>query len=145
MNCYVRTAMESITPSSPYPTAPAEERIAAAVAGAADPAQRARAEQAAVKFEGLFIGEMFKQMRRSAEQIAGPDGLFKGMADNSLRSLADTMVADAMAGQRAFGIADAILQQLVPPAAPAPGAMAFKPAPLPVALDSETLSSSPGR
>jgi flagellar protein FlgJ len=31
--------------------------------------------------------------------------------------LADTMVADKMAGQRAFGIADAILRQLLPAAA----------------------------
>lgn len=141
------TITHSLPPADPAaadaPTAPAT-----AAATATDPAQRARAEQAAVKFEGLFIGEMFKQMRHSTEQIAGADGLFKGMADNSLRSLADTMVADAMAGQRAFGIADAILQQLLPPVAPAAvatGAMAFKPAAVPVALKSETPPNLAGR
>jgi peptidoglycan hydrolase FlgJ len=36
--------------------------------------------------------------------------------------MADGLVADALSGQRAFGVADAILRQLLPPAlnAPAP-------------------------
>jgi peptidoglycan hydrolase FlgJ len=108
------------------------------------PAQRAQAERAAVKFEGLFISEMLKQMRRGAEELAGKDGLFKGQAGNSLLDLADTMVADTMAGQRAFGIADAILQQLLPstPAqatAPTPGNERFKFSPPAAALEQKAL------
>ncbi len=103
----------------------------APAASAAEPAVReaAKAEQAAVKFEGLFIGEMLKQMRRSAREIAGEDGMFQSQTHGSLLELADTMVADAMAGQRAFGVADAILQQLLAPAAPAAdGPLKFSPA-----------------
>jgi flagellar protein FlgJ len=34
--------------------------------------------------------------------------------------MADNLVADQMAGKRAFGVADAILRQLLPPSKPAP-------------------------
>lgn len=89
-------------------------------AAATDPGQlpldplRQRTIEAAVKFEGLFVSEMLKQMRRSSAPLAGPDALFKPPEDNPLLAMADTLVADAMAGQRAFGIADAILRQLLP-------------------------------
>jgi len=115
-------------PDVPTPVAP----------GAADmsPAQRVKAEQAAVKFEGMFISQMLKQMRSSAREIAGEDSLFKHKSDNSLLDLTDTMLADAMAGQRAFGIADAILQQLLPGTPPATGTP-LKLLPPRVAQDSE--------
>lgn len=102
----------------------------APAANAADPSIReaAKAEEAAVKFEGLFISEMLKQMRRSAREIAGEDGVLQSQSHGALLDLADTMVADAMAGQRAFGIADAILHQLRAPAVPAQdGPLKFSP------------------
>ena len=67
----------------------------AGAAGSADPAAahyRAKATEAAVKFESFFIGDML--------------------------DMADNLVADQMAGQRAFGVADAILRQLLPQGAP---------------------------
>lgn len=84
------------------------------VTSSADTQLRQRTIEAAVKFEGLFVSEMLKQMRRGSAPLAGPDALFKASEDNPLLAMADTLVADAMAGQRAFGIADAILRQLLP-------------------------------
>lgn len=104
------------------PHLPASDRLSApeAVAPATiSPAERAKVEHAAEKFESMFIGEMFKQMRRTTREFAGEDGMFKDRINSDMLELADVAVADAMAGQRAFGIADAILRQLLPPANPA--------------------------
>lgn len=120
--------LSAALPDVSTPVAPGAEDM--------NPAQRSKAEQAAVKFEGMFISQMLKQMRSSAREIAGEDGLFKSQTHNSMLDLTDTMLADAMAGQRAFGIADAILQQLLPSTPPATGA-ALKLLPPRVALDSE--------
>lgn len=89
------------------------------IAPAADAQYRARAEQAAVRFEGLFISQMLQQMRKSASEIAGEDGLLRPQR-NDMLDYADTLVADQLASQRAFGIANTLLQQLLPPAAPSP-------------------------
>lgn len=119
---------------------PAAGQQAAGTAAPADPQLRQRTIEAAVRFEGLFVSEMLKQMRRGSAPLVGPDALFKPPEDNPLLAMADTLVADAMAGQRAFGIADAILRQLLPgdngrAQTQAVGlGSAFKPAPPPVAL-----------
>ncbi len=81
-----------------------------------DAVLRGKVEKAAVQFEGLFIRQMLQQMRRSADEIGGKDALFKGQSGNGLLDIADTMLADAMAGQRAFGIADTIVRQMLPAA-----------------------------
>jgi flagellar protein FlgJ len=87
------------------------------IAPAADAQYRARAEQAAVRFEGLFISQMLQQMRKSASEIAGEDGLFQ-QRRNDMLDYADTLVADQLASQRAFGIANTLLLQLLPAAGP---------------------------
>lgn len=100
------------------------------VAPAAGPAYAARATRAALQFEGFFIAHMLHQMRAGAHAMAGEDSMFKDPASNDLLDMADNMLADKMAGQRAFGIADAILRQLLPqqaglaapPGLPLPGA-----------------------
>lgn len=105
------------------PRLPASDLLRApeAVAPATiSPAERAKVEHAAEKFESMFIGEMFKQMRRTTREFAGEDGMFKDRVHSDMLELADVAVADAMAGQRAFGIADAILRQLLPTASPNP-------------------------
>jgi flagellar protein FlgJ len=81
-----------------------------------DAVQRARVTQAAEQFEGLFIHQMLQQMRKSAEQLGGEDRLFKASSDDALVGFADRMLADSLASQRAFGVADAIVRQLLPPA-----------------------------
>ncbi len=102
--------------------AAAADADAAAVAGP-DPRYVAKATEAAVKFEAFFISHMLRQMRSGTREMAGEDSVFKDPVNSDMLDMADSMVADKMAGQRAFGIADAILRQLLPPApAPAPAA-----------------------
>lgn len=84
------------------------------------PHERAKVEKAAEKFESLFIGEMLKQMRRTNAAFAAEDSPSKDRINQDMLEIADTAVADALAGQRAFGIADAILKQLLPASAGAP-------------------------
>ena len=79
-----------------------------------DPRYRAKATEAAVKFESFFIGQMLHQMRASTRAMAGEGSVFKDPVNEDMLDLADNLVADKMAGQRAFGIADAILRQLLP-------------------------------
>jgi peptidoglycan hydrolase FlgJ len=118
-------------------TAPAADPVAPAAAAPVDPRYAAKATRAALQFEGFFISHMLRQMRSSTREIAGDDAVLKSQADNELLDLADNMVADQMAGQRAFGVADAILRQLLPaPAAPKQAAPAGAPR---VALAPENL------
>jgi len=91
----------------------------AADAGA-DAHYKARATEAAIKFEGFFIAHMLHQMRAGTRELSAEDSVFKDPVNSDMLDMADTMVADKMAGQRAFGIADAILRQLLPAAPVAP-------------------------
>jgi flagellar protein FlgJ len=93
---------EPATPVAPNP-APAH-----------DPAYVKLATRAAVDFESFFIGQMLHQMRSATRELAGPDSVFKDRVNSDMLDLADNMLAGQMAGQRAFGIADAILRQLLP-------------------------------
>lgn len=98
------------------PVAPASEQ--------ADPAYVAKATKASVEFERFFIGNMLKQMRSSTREMAGEDSVFNNKINQDMQDMADDLLAGHLAGQRAFGIADAILKQLVPAAAP--GAISAK-------------------
>ena len=109
----------AVTPAAPSAIAPT------------DAIYRARAEAAAEKFEAFFIAEMLKQMRRAGSVLAAEDSVFKNPVNRDMLDLADTLVADSLAGQRAFGIADVILRQLLPKEGPADG---FKVSASPVAL-----------
>lgn len=79
-----------------------------------DPAYVAKATQAAVEFERFFIGHMLRTMRASTRELASEDSVFNNRVNQDMQDMADDLVAGNMAGQRAFGIADAILRQLVP-------------------------------
>ncbi|KAF7600000.1 MAG: hypothetical protein CGU28_06520 [Candidatus Dactylopiibacterium carminicum] len=92
--------------------ASAEEQVTASPLD--DPAYRARAEAAAEKFESFFIASMLKQMRETTEAMADEDSIFRNRVSREMLALADGQFADVMAGQRAFGIADVILRQLLP-------------------------------
>lgn len=98
-----------------------EDRSPAAAAPA-DPRYAAKATEAAVKFEAFFISHMLRQMRSGTREMAGEDSVYKDPVNSDMLEMADNLVADKMAGQRAFGIADAILRQLLP-AAPASSAV----------------------
>jgi flagellar protein FlgJ len=104
---------------------------AAAAADLADPADahyRAKATEAAVKFESFFIGDMLHRMRTSTEALKDEER--KDSINRDMLDMADNLVADQMAGQRAFGVADAILRQLLPPAAPVSTHLPGAPMPL---------------
>lgn len=79
-----------------------------------DPAYRAKATEAAVKFESFFIGHMLHQMRDGTRALAAEDSPNKSRINDDMLDMADNLVADQMAGKRAFGVADAILRQLLP-------------------------------
>lgn len=93
-----------------------------------DPVLRAKAVDAAEKFEAFFIAQNLKAMRRSTQALASEDSPFNNKINQDMLDMADNQVADSLARQRAFGIADVILRQLLP--APAvlkqtPAAVAF--------------------
>ncbi|MRW90730.1 hypothetical protein GJ699_12085 [Duganella sp. FT80W] len=87
---------------------------AAADGDTVDPAYRAKATEAAVKFESFFIGHMLHQMRDSVKAMASEDSPSKKSVNDDMLDMADNLVADQMASKRAFGVADAILRQLLP-------------------------------
>lgn len=78
------------------------------------PEYRAKVQAAAEKFEGFFIGQMLRQMRQGTREMAGEDSIYNSRVNQDMLDMADTQLADSLAGQRAFGIADAILRQLLP-------------------------------
>jgi peptidoglycan hydrolase FlgJ len=103
---------------APAPTVPVHETssLAPRAAGgdAAHTAHSARIADAAVRFEGYFIGELLKSMHRSTAVLADPDSARNDQTNAGMRSLADQALADTLARQRAFGIADAMIRQLLP-------------------------------
>lgn len=82
-------------------------------AAAADPLV-AKATQAAEKFEAFFVKKMLNQMRENSRTLSGEDGLFRDKTGQEMQDLADGLVADALAGRHAFGIADLMLKQILP-------------------------------
>lgn len=75
---------------------------------------RAKATEAAVKFESFFIAQTLHKMREGTKAIADDDSIYKSSINSDMLDMADNMVADQLAGRRAFGVADAILRQLLP-------------------------------
>jgi flagellar protein FlgJ len=79
-----------------------------------DVVYRAKVQQAAEKFESFFISQMLRQMRSATKEIAGEDSIYGKNTNSDMLDYADTSVADVMSKQRAFGIADVIVRQLLP-------------------------------
>lgn len=91
-----------------------------AIAPAADAHYVAKVRDAAEKFEGFFIAQMLRQMRESTRTMAGEDSVFNSRSAQEMLDMADLALADSLAGQRAFGIADVIVRQLLPQPTAAP-------------------------
>lgn len=123
--------MQAIGPSTPGAAAPTDT----------DPVLRARAVDAAEKFEAFFISQNLKAMRRSTQALASEDSPFNNKINQDMLDLADNVVADTMARQRAFGIADVILRQLLPAPPMPPLQTALKPSTPAVALQEKTPTS----
>ena len=92
------------------------DTVAPAAEGAADPVYTAQATKAAVEFESFFISQMLKDMRATTREMADEDSVFKDRVNQDMQDMADGILSKQMAGQRAFGVADAILRQLLPAA-----------------------------
>ena len=103
----------------------AQEAIApAATAPDADTVQRLTA--AAVKFESFFVAQMMKQMRQATAALADPGSAINQRVNDSTLALAEQAVADGLAGQRAFGIADVLVRQMLPAATASTGSAATR-------------------
>jgi len=105
-------------PDAGAPDALAGVAPAAGQPDAANAAYVAKATRAAVEFERFFVSHMLKEMRSSTRAMAAEDSVFNDRVNQDMQDMADDLLAGNMAGQRAFGIADAILRQLVPNAKP---------------------------
>lgn len=79
---------------------------AAAGTGAADP-QRERLREAAEAFEAVFLRQMIGSMRQ-ARLAEDP---FGSQATEQFRDMSDARLADQMAQQGSFGIAELLLRQ----------------------------------
>lgn len=79
-----------------------------------DTAYREKLEQAAVKFEGMFIAHLLNEMRKATEQLSPDQSGASNKPGAALLDHAYRQVADDIAGQRAFGIADSIVAQMLP-------------------------------
>ena len=74
---------------------------------AAGPDRQQQLEAAAEAFEAVFLRQMIGSMRqaRLAEDIFG------SAASDQFRDMADANLADSMAAQGSFGVAELLLQQ----------------------------------
>jgi flagellar protein FlgJ len=105
--------------------APAEDPAAPAPA---DPLYAGKAKNAAEKFEAFFIADMLHQTRSTTRALADEDSFYQNRINQDMLDMADTVVADVMSHQHAFGIADAILKQVLPaPSALKSGTLAVAP------------------
>ena len=102
--------VNAIGPEQPDQAA-GEEKVAPA---AMDKAYVEKATKAAVEFESFFISHMLHQMRESTRAIAPDDSPTKDRVNQDMTDMVDNMLAGNMAQQRAFGVADAILRQILP-------------------------------
>lgn len=82
-------------------------------------ALRSKVEKSAEQFEAMFVRQMLAEMRKTTRLLGDEDSLFRSRQETDMLDFADGMLADQLAGQRAFGIANAILHQLLPPPAKA--------------------------
>ena len=84
-------------------------------AGPDQDATVAKAVDAAEKFEGYFIGQLLRQMRAGTKELSDEDSIYNSPTDSDMLDMADVALGNSLASQHAFGIADAILKQLLPP------------------------------
>lgn len=88
-------------------TTPISSTPATAPANPAEDRQRTQMRQAAEAFEAIFLRQMIGSMRqaRLAEDVFG------SQATEQFRDMGDAQLAESMARQRSFGIAEMLLNQ----------------------------------
>lgn len=77
-------------------------------------ARPANIEQAAEQFEAMFLRQMLREMRKSADVLSGENGLFSSRESRTLRDFYDDVISQDLASQRSTGIANLLIQQLSP-------------------------------
>jgi flagellar protein FlgJ len=97
------------------PLKPVKDGAADTAADTAKAHVRAQANDAAEKFEAHFIRKMMQEMRASSRALSGQEQEGKPAYGDDMQDLADGLVADALAHQHAFGIADLMLRHVLPP------------------------------
>lgn len=88
-------------------------RDEAVAPASADAPLRAKAKDAAEKFEAYFVTQMLHQARKSAREFAGDTSPSKNSGEEML-DWGDQLLSDVLSRQHAFGIADVMLRQLLP-------------------------------
>ena len=89
------------------PAAPSATAATAAPQTAQSDARREQLRSAAEAFEAVFLRQMIGSMRQ-ARLAEDP---FSSAASEQFRDMADSRLADTMAQQRSFGIAELLLAQ----------------------------------
>lgn len=107
--------LDKLNPLAPQ-TGADEARDAAIAPATLEPAAAKKITKAAIDFESFFISNMLHQMRETQRTIAPEDSPYKDKVNQDMQDMADNVLAGSIANQRAFGIADAILKQMLPPA-----------------------------
>jgi flagellar protein FlgJ len=100
-----------------------QDGAVAPATGAPDPATQAltaKVTKAAIDFESFFISNMLHQMRETTRTIAPDDSPYKDKVNQDMQDMADNILSGSIANQRAFGIADSILRQMLPAPTPTP-------------------------
>ncbi|MEN3033232.1 hypothetical protein [Chromobacterium amazonense] len=69
-------------------------------------------EQAAVQFESLLIAQLQSEMRKSIRSINPESSETRERMGGELMDYMDKQLADQMAEQRAFGVADYLIKTL---------------------------------
>ena len=106
--------MDRTTPLNPLLPRAGVAKHDAVTPATENEAHVAQATKAAVEFESFFISQMLKDMRSTTREMADEDSVFKDKVNQDMQDMADGILSKQMAGQRAFGVADAILRQLLP-------------------------------
>jgi len=101
-------------PAAALPAGQPPAKVATLPHDRVDPAYRKKAEEAAIKFESFFISQLLRGMRRTVVEVAAEDSPYKSQINQDMLDIADVQVADKLAQLRSFGIADAILKQILP-------------------------------
>ncbi|AIP65723.1 peptidoglycan hydrolase [Burkholderia thailandensis] len=86
---------------------------------AADESDERKATYAAEQFEALLASQMLREMRNAIREISPEGSMFRDAIGSGLMDMMDGAIAQALATQRAFGIADFVLAQIAPAGAPA--------------------------
>ena len=126
LDAVLRGSLTPPDPSAADPVRAAADLGAAPSDSNASPAYRAKLTQAAEKFEGFFISQILQQMRRSMRDIDPDEAQNSKHGEDDMVDMSDTMLAESLSQRHAFGVADALLRQLLPNR-PAPAAQKTDP------------------